>query len=239
MGSQQLFMVLPFSALRAPRPLTKLTMRLLGCGQDKIRQAVTLHGIVATAKMQKFKNFGGFPYFCLNPRFGSLWEKDPWGCGTSEPPGGAIPYRCPRRRACAVRGARASHGGEPTAEEEAGGGGREKWRDRYSRRRRRRFRAVGPAGAARPAGVGAGQDRVPARGGTGEWGGFGARRHFPRPREAPPPAPSSPAPSRTGPAPGPTCRQPRLSRSRPAFPAGLCPNRAKKAAGDLTATVLV
>lgn len=33
---------------------TKLTRPLLGCGQDKMRQAVTLHGIIATTKMQKF-----------------------------------------------------------------------------------------------------------------------------------------------------------------------------------------
>ncbi|XP_066190806.1 m7GpppX diphosphatase [Sylvia atricapilla] len=69
-----------------------------------MRQAMTLHGIVATTEMQFFKNFGGFPYFCLNPRFGRLWEKEPRGCATSEPLGGGMPQRSPRGRACAVRG---------------------------------------------------------------------------------------------------------------------------------------
>lgn len=105
-------------------------------------------------------------------------------------------------------GAGSSHGGGPAAEEEAGGGG-EKWRGRHSRRRRS-FHAVGLASAAHPAGVGAGQDRVPARGGTEEWGEAAPAAAFPalgRPRPL--------RALRAGPAPGPARRHPRAMAPRP------------------------
>uniref|UniRef100_A0A8C3MCG9 m7GpppX diphosphatase n=2 Tax=Geospiza parvula TaxID=87175 RepID=A0A8C3MCG9_GEOPR len=93
-----------------------------------MRQAVTLHGIVATTKMQKFYILMVFGIFVSIPGSGACGRRSRGGCATSEPPGGAMSQRSPRRRACAVRGrARAmAEGPQPKRkreeEEEKNGG---------------------------------------------------------------------------------------------------------------------